>query len=410
MATSDCDWKGTLLQYRDHYNEHFKVKPKISCEFCSIVLASSSDLALHLDKINGVCPKQPVECIFKSIGCKHNDSFENHHDDQKMETSNDNLNDFNILTRENLSEHMSKNANYHLSLIHIYYNNEINTMKLKLDNISINEPTAELNQKQSTKYSVENTEDNDDLLINKFDIKLDQAYQHLSGKIDILENNQKGLINDLTRVTKSNDKLKHENNLIKECIKEYKTICQDLHNTLALTHVSLLALEERLINQEKLSHNGTLLWKITNVQERLQEARSGRQTSLYSPPFYTDRNGFKMCARIYLNGEGNEMNTHISLFLEILKGEYDSLLRWPFRQKVSFTLIDQSDLKEHVIGAFIPDPNSFSFRRPISEMNIASGLPVFCPLGKLMSPDREYIKDNAMFIKIAVDSADLQET
>ena len=230
----------------------------------------------------------------------------------------------------------------------------------------------------------------------------------LFDRLDRLEKNQIGLISDLTRMTKNNDKLKQENQVLRENIKEYKTICQD--TTLALTQVvSLLTLEERLINQEKLSYDGTLLWKITNVHERILEAKSGRQTSFYSPPFYTDPNGYKMCAKIYLNGDVDGRNTHLSLFFVILRGEYDALLKWPFRQKVTFILIDQSqsESKENVYDAFRPDPNSSSFRRPISEMNIASGLPVFCPLGKLMSTDHEYIKDNTMFIKIIVDTKDL---
>ena len=240
---------------------------------------------------------------------------------------------------------------------------------------------------------------------------LEAKLNDMNMKLEALENNQKNLMNDLSRLQKSIDNFKQENLKYKENNKEYKTICQDLHRTLALTQVSLLTLEERLINQEKLSYNGTLLWKITNVQERIQEAKSGRQTSFYSPPFYTERNGFKMCARIYLNGDGNGRNTHLSLFFVILRGEYDALLKWPFRQKVTFILIDQSssESKENVYDAFRPDPNSSSFRRPVSEMNIASGLPVFCPLGKLLSDDHEYIKDNTMFIKIIVDTKDLTE-
>ncbi len=74
-------------------------------------------------------------------------------------------------------------------------------------------------------------------------------------------------------------------------------------------------------------------------------------------------------------------------------------------------LIDQSfsESKENIYDAFRPDPNSSSFRRPVSDMNIASGLPLFCPLGKLMSSDHEYIKDNTLFIKIIVDTKDLTE-
>ena len=65
-----------------------------------------------------------------------------------------------------------------------------------------------------------------DSKINNFDNKLDQSYQLLSDKIDILEKNQNGLMTDLTRVTKNNDRLKQENTMLKENVKEYKTICQ----------------------------------------------------------------------------------------------------------------------------------------------------------------------------------------
>lgn len=50
--------------------------------------------------------------------------------------------------------------------------------------------------------------------------------------------------------------------------------------------------------------------------------------------FYTARYGFKVCMRLYLNGDGVGKGTHISLFFVIMKGEYDPILSWPFRHKV----------------------------------------------------------------------------
>ena len=57
----------------------------------------------------------------------------------------------------------------------------------------------------------------------------------------------------------------------------------------------------------------------------------------------------------------------------------DALLRWPFRQKVTFMLLNQNNV-EHVIDFFRPDPNSSSFQRPRTETNISSGCLTFCPL------------------------------
>lgn len=75
--------------------------------------------------------------------------------------------------------------------------------------------------------------------------------------------------------------------------------------------------------------------------------------------------------------------------------------------QVTLTLID-FNRREHVSDAFRPDPSSTSFRLPVSSMNIASGCPLFCPLKKLDDGGTSlFIKDDTMFIKIAVDIADL---
>ena len=83
--------------------------------------------------------------------------------------------------------------------------------------------------------------------------------------------------------------------------------------------------------------------------------------------------------------------------------QYDALLTWPFKQKVTFMLLDQGSAGEHVVDAFTPDPNSSSFKRPVSEMNIASGCPLFVPL-TLLESNRSYIKDDTIFVKIVVDT------
>ena len=88
-----------------------------------------------------------------------------------------------------------------------------------------------------------------------------------------------------------------------------------------------------------------------------------------------------------------------------MKGEYDALLAWPFRQKVTLSLIDQSGARKHISDAFRPDPTSSSFRRPVGEMNIASGSPMFAPLTKVESA--EYLKDDTIFICVSIDTTDI---
>lgn len=138
-----------------------------------------------------------------------------------------------------------------------------------------------------------------------------------------------------------------------------------------------------------------------------------------------------MCLRLYLNGDGTGRGTHLSLFFVVMRGRCDALLKWPFSQKVgnrfdtlkretlherhetnsssllllplqvTLMLLDQNN-REHIIDAFRPDVSSSSFQRPISEMNIASGCPLFCPLAKLAGKS-PYLRDDTIFIKAIVD-------
>eukprot|EP00118_Oscarella_pearsei_P028968 m.3372 g.3372 ORF g.3372 m.3372 type:complete len:596 (+) comp9316_c0_seq1:400-2187(+) len=147
---------------------------------------------------------------------------------------------------------------------------------------------------------------------------------------------------------------------------------------------------------------GVLLWKITEVRRRRREAVSGKTPSIYSQPFYTTLCGYKLCARLYLNGDGMGKGSHLSLFFVVMRGEYDALLSWPFQHKVTLVLIDQDD-RRNVSDTFRPDPNSSSFKRPRNEMNIASGCPLFVPLPTL--DNGSYIRDDTMFIKIVADTA-----
>ena len=179
---------------------------------------------------------------------------------------------------------------------------------------------------------------------------------------------------------------------------------QRVEHTLALTNVTLADLKDYVRQQDISSYDGQLLWKISGFSRKRNDAVNGEEVSVVSPSFSTSHYGYKMCARVYLNGDGMGRGTHISVYFVIMRGHYDALLRWPFRQKVTFMLLDQDDV-EHVIDSIRPDPNSSSFQRPKREKNIASGCPMFCSLAELNN--HAYVRDDTMFMKIIVDIDDL---
>ncbi|XP_019733408.1 TNF receptor-associated factor 3 isoform X5 [Hippocampus comes] len=176
---------------------------------------------------------------------------------------------------------------------------------------------------------------------------------------------------------------------------------------LSVHDIRLADMDLRFQVLETASYNGTLIWKIRDYKRRKQEAVAAKTLSLYSQPFYTGYFGYKMCARVYLNGDGMGKGTHLSLFFVVMRGEYDALLPWPFKQKVTLMLMDQGPARKHLVDAFKPDPNSSSFRRPAAEMNIASGCPLFVSQSVLESAS--YTKDDNIFIKVTVDTSDLPD-
>jgi len=134
---------------------------------------------------------------------------------------------------------------------------------------------------------------------------------------------------------------------------------------------------------------------------------AGSTLSLYSQPFYTSRYGYKLCARVYLNGDGTGRGSHISLFFVVMQGDYDELLTWPFRQRVTLALLDQRGFRRHMADSFRPDPTSTSFQRPSSPMNVASGCPQFIEHSRLEAGDSPYLVHDTLFFKITVDTSDL---
>ena len=172
-----------------------------------------------------------------------------------------------------------------------------------------------------------------------------------------------------------------------------------------------IAIDEIRLRQDVLdvkTTNGTFTWKIPDVRRRYGDAVERRTISLYSPPFYTSPHGYRMCIRVYLNGDGLGRGTHASVFFVLMRSEHDNLLSWPFRQSVRFTLVNQVNPDASISEAFVPDLQSPSFQKPDGDMNIASGFPKFAKQAVLN--DNNFTLGNAIFIKAQVDLTGLNST
>ena len=212
----------------------------------------------------------------------------------------------------------------------------------------------------------------------------------------------------VTETSADMDRQKLPMNRLREAMETQKSQLTRLSENMQSVQESVtrhaLAIDEVRLRQDVLdvkTTNGVFIWKIPDVRRRYRDAMERKTISLYSPPFYTSPHGYRMCIRAYLNGDGIGKGSHVSVFLVLMKSEHDSLLNWPFKQSVRFTLINQVNSSASISEAFVPDLQSPSFQRPDAEMNIASGFPKFARQSILQ--DDAFTKGNVIFIKAKVD-------
>ena len=130
---------------------------------------------------------------------------------------------------------------------------------------------------------------------------------------------------------------------------------------------------------------------------RIYNAFEGCITSIYSLLFYGGRNRFKTCIQAYLNGDRIGFSTHLSVFFMLMRGEYNPILKWPFKSKVSLVLLDQN-MRQHIVQTFILKLESSLFHRPRLDMNLGSGCPHFAKLSVL--DEGNYVTNNVVALTV----------
>ena len=235
-------------------------------------------------------------------------------------------------------------------------------------------------------------------------IHLDLVCIKLNNTEDKLNKTEDELNNTKDKLNKTEDELNNTKDKLKKT--EEKS-----NNTEALLNETRIELKKNAKKMQKLSsvkHKNVFSWRIDSFSEILKEAKKGKKKRIESDPFYikteTESFGYKLKVYIYPNGTGNAENTHLSVFITIMKGEYDAILPWHFNKKVKITLIDQQDdpdQRENVTCEIVAK-NVPNFARPKIEENTGRGFHHFIPRLKLHS--RRYIVDDTLFHQVEISS------
>ncbi len=127
-----------------------------------------------------------------------------------------------------------------------------------------------------------------------------------------------------------------------------------------LTHISLLATSHAKQQAEITSLKAELaplqqMLTVTSeplgapvlVMTDFQQHKRDDDDWYYSPPVYTHHQGYKICLRVDANGNDTAKETHVSVYVCFMRGDFDDSLKWPFCGMISYQLLDQVNGKDH---------------------------------------------------------------
>ena len=391
-----CTWEGKL----EEYNNHITV-----CEFATTNCVHCKE-KLRSDEIKEhelTCPLAPKECPLATLGCT-----------------------MAAATKDKMIQHMEEAQSQHLSVLATKVQSlekriEVQESQMTLEGVKGSDHLEEHGEIPSRRRNYID-EDGGLASIRHHDSGLGHNYQSLptirrktemAGKVPVsmpprndwdMQSIVESMIRE--RMTQMQDEVERnvrtELRAKDEEIAGLKTTITKMEKTMRAKNVEHEDRDFRLSLIENGNHDGSMIWKIPQFSQRKADAENGKYTSIFSLPFYTGRYGFKMCLRLYIMGDGIGKGTHLSLFFVVMRGEFDNILQWPFTHKVTFKLINQAGGRD-IVDTFQPDPMSSSFKKPTSDMNVASGCPRFISHTELERGG--FIVDDTIFIKCTINTA-----
>ena len=151
--------------------------------------------------------------------------------------------------------------------------------------------------------------------------------------------------------------------------------------------------------------SSSFVWRVTGFWEILRQAKNERNKRIKSVPFYAGRQGYTL--RLCIDPDGNQSKRHryLSIYLLLMKSAFDGMLPWPFRQKVTFTLIDQEDQLSSRSNVVTSLNVIFSTGRPVAEeLDESQGIARFISHTNLS--EHRYVADDTLFVHVKVDPID----
>lgn len=138
---------------------------------------------------------------------------------------------------------------------------------------------------------------------------------------------------------------------------------------------------------------------MTNFEENRRE-----NWQWFSHPFYSHANGYKMCLSVFANGVGKGRRTHVSVFVNMMRGDSDERQVWPFRGEVTIQLLSQKDKSGDIVEGTVRFDSRTPFRAAGRVFNsdvsyFGHGFPRFISHREVQ--DNGYLVDDCLQFRIS---------
>ena len=356
---------------------------------CEIINVPREDLKEHMK----VCPLETVQCQYHNVGCeakmarkdlvKHDEEKANEHlllmksvlvDTQhklsdtkhKLDNAQNSLAD----VRNKLAETQNRLDNTENRLANTQYKLDNTQNRLGDTQNRLGDTQSKLQSTQSKLANTQHKLDSTQARLDNVEDKLDDAEQRLDSAEEEIEENHTEVLDEVEEIKAT---LKQKTKLIDMLFGEW-TI--EIHTQAA-----------------KLSSCNQLLPVIVKMPDFMM--KKSNKADWYSSPFFTHHNGYKMQLNIVPGGWGESEGHYMSVYLHIMEGPFDHLLKWQLRGKFQIKLLNQiCDSKHHSASYHIHASRGQSISFWYNEE--------FIPYNELheISATCQYIKDDCLFFEV----------
>ena len=123
---------------------------------------------------------------------------------------------------------------------------------------------------------------------------------------------------------------------------EMKLHTLKLHNVVLEETNQAVAISPATVSPQYLYNQAPMEFIISDFSEKKEANKVW-----YSSPFYIHNRGYKFRLQVYPNGNGTGSGSHLSVFAQLMRGDYDNELEWPFEGDIRVELLNWRVDKNH---------------------------------------------------------------